>query len=120
MVKQFAQGETLFREGEVGSEAYLIKAGQLSVWRERDGARVHLALKCEGDVVGEMSLIDDTECSASVSAETDVEVEVITHEDMEGMLAASPEVLPKIVHQLMESLRTANDLVSMYSAQQEG
>jgi len=120
MNKTFEAGQEILKEGEPGTEAYLIKSGQASVWRERKGEKVHLALKCEGEVIGEMSLLDDTECSASVTAETDMEVQVITREDMERMLEDCPQVLSVIVRQLMESLRTADDLVSMYSAQLEG
>lgn len=116
-MKTFEAGQEIVKEGDLGTEAYLIKSGQVSVWREREGEKVHLAMKCEGEIVGEMSLLDETECSASVTADTDVEAEVITREDMEQMLKDAPDVLSTIVHQLMESLRTADDLVAMYSSQ---
>lgn len=116
MIRKFNAGEFIFREGETGVEAYLIKSGHVSIWTEREGERVHLAVRDEGEIVGEMSLLDETACSASVTAESDVELEIITREDLERMLAGAPALLSQIMHQLMESMRNANELVSMYSA----
>lgn len=116
MIKKLEAGQFIFREGEVGREAYLIRSGHVAIWTERGGERVHLAVRDEGEIVGEMSLLDETACSASVTAESDVELEVITREDLEGMLEGAPAVLSTIMHQLMESLRNSNDLVSMYSS----
>lgn len=119
MIKKFKAGQFIFMEGATGEEAYLIKKGHVSVWTERAGERVHLAVKDEGEIVGEMSLLDETAYSASVTAESDVEVEVITRKDLERMLEKVPALLSQIMHQLMESLRNANELVSMYSARPE-
>ena len=120
MIKKFDAGQSIFTEGGVGKEAYLIKSGHVSIWRQSNGEKVHLAVKDEGEIIGEMSLLDDTECSASVTAETPVELEVITRDDLAALLDEAPELLSKIMSQLMESLRTANDLVSMYSSQIDG
>ncbi len=120
MTKTFEAGQHIFEEGSIGAEAYLIRSGRAAVWREQDGEKVHLAVKCEGEIIGEMSLLDNAECSASVTAETQVEVDVITREDMEKMLAEAPETLSLVVHQLMESLRTSNDLLLMYSSRIAG
>ncbi len=115
-VKTFAAGKVLIREGETGKEAYLIKSGLVSITRVENGKIVNLATRSEGAVVGEMSLIDETVSSATVTAEHDTVVEVIRQEDLESMVAASPRELQIILSQLFESLRTANDLVGMYAS----
>ncbi len=117
VIKKFDEGEDIFKEGDVGTEAYLIKSGHVSISRMSKGEKVHLAVKCEGEIVGEMSLLDETECSATVTASSPVELEVITKANLEELLADAPEMLATIMHQLMESLRSSNDLLSMYSAQ---
>jgi len=115
-VIRLQKGQNLFKEGENASEAYLIKSGYVSIWRLEDSKRVSLATKAEGEIVGEMALIDDTCRSATVTAESDLEVEVISKESLELMLAKAPETLSAILHQLLESLRSANDLISMYAS----
>ena len=119
MIKKFDAGQNIYTEGSIGEEAYLIKSGHVDIWREIKGEKVHLAVRAEGEIIGEMSLLDETECSASVTAAAAVELVVITREDLAKLLDEAPEMLSKIMHQLMESLRSANDLVSMYSSRVE-
>lgn len=120
MIKKFEAGERIFSEGDIGKEAYLIKSGHVSVWRLSNGEKVHLAVKDEGQIIGEMSLLDETDCSASITAETPVELQVITRDDLAALLNDAPELLSQIMSQLMESLRSANDLVAMYSSRIDG
>lgn len=112
--KKLKKGENLFREGDIAREAYLIKNGYVSIWRTEDSRRVNLATKAEGEIIGEMALIDDTTRSATVTAESDIEVEIITKVQLETMLSNAPETLSVILRQLLESLRNSNDLIAMY------
>lgn len=114
--KKVRKGEELFREGDPGTEAYLIHEGYVSIWREEGGQRVNLARRAAGEVVGEMALIDDMPRSASVTAEADLELEVITREQLHAMLDRAPESMAVILHQLLEALRSANDLIAMYAS----
>lgn len=114
--KVFGRGETIFKEGEIGTEAYWIRKGHVSIWRQEGDQRVHLAVRAEGDIIGEMALIDETDRSATVTAEDEVEVQVITRDDMHKMVKMCPKPLAAVLHQLMESLRTSNDLISMYAS----
>ena len=115
--KTFKPGEDLFREGETGTDAYVIRKGLVSVWRKEGTQRVSLAMRCEDEVVGEMALIDKTVRSATCTAEDKVTVEVITKRDLDALLEESPKELQTIMHQLFESLRAADDLIGMYATQ---
>ena len=117
--RRFKAGEDLFREGEEGHDAFLIREGYVAVWRMQEGRRISLGTRSEGEVVGEMALIDETVCSATVTAGSDVEVQVVTKEELEAALAGSPDVVSTILYQLLESLRTANDLIAMYATKLE-
>ena len=110
------KGEDLFREGEPGTEAYLIVDGYVSVWRMADDQRVDLGTRAEGDIVGEMSLIDDTNCSATVTAQSELVVQILTRDALHKMLSESPELVETILRQFMESLRSANEMLLMYSS----
>jgi CRP-like cAMP-binding protein len=114
--KDFKAGESIFQEGQPGREAYLIREGYVAVSRMENGRQTSLGTRCEGEIVGEMALIDDTVRSATVTAGSDVKVQVITKEDLQSALSQAPEILGTILHQLLESLRTSNDLVAMYAA----
>jgi len=114
--RSFADGETIFKEGDAGTEAYIIMDGFVAVSRMQDGDSVALGTRAEGEIIGEMALIDDSPRSATVIAEGEVKVEVITKDDLEDMLCDADETLAVILTQLIESLRCANDLISMYAS----
>ena len=110
------KGEILFREGEEASEAYLIRKVYVSIWRTEDSKRINLATKAEGEIIGEMALIDSTTRSANVTAESDVQVDVIYRTQLYAELENAPTTITVILHQLLESLRCANDLIAMYAS----
>ena len=63
----FAPGTTLMTEEQPGEVAYLIVAGTVKVQAtEADGTEVVLAIRGRGEVVGELSMLDNLARSASV------------------------------------------------------
>lgn len=115
-IKRFKTGDIIFSEGDTGEEAYLIRSGFVSVTRREDGRDVALGTRSEGEIIGEMALIDSTVRSATVVASQDVDVEVISMDNLEARLEGAPETLKVILYQLVESLRCANDLIGMYAS----
>ena len=115
-IRTLANGEELFKEGDAGNEAYLITDGYVAIWRTEGDTRIDLGTRAEGEIVGEMSLIDTSDRSATVTAGSELVVEVITRDSMDAMLAGSPELLRTILHQFMESLRNGNEMISMYGS----
>src|SRR5687768_15121257 len=63
--RELAAGQWLFREGDPGDCAFVIESGSVLVFRERQGERLPLATLKAGDLIGEMSLIDQLPRSAS-------------------------------------------------------
>lgn len=76
-------GETLFDEGSPGDRAYIIQSGELEVVKATSGRDVLLAVRGPGDVIGEMSLIEDVPRTATVRARTDARLAVISHEQFD-------------------------------------
>ena len=70
----FTPGETILTQGEKGDGFFIIKSGKVRV--EIDQGKIKKPLKVaelkRGQIFGEMSLILDEPCSASVISETDV------------------------------------------------
>ena len=71
----FTPGETILSQGEKGDGFFIIKSGHVRV--EIDQGKIKKPLKVaelkRGQIFGEMSLILDEPCSASVISEVDVE-----------------------------------------------
>jgi hypothetical protein len=70
--REFAPGEILVHEGDVGDEMYFLTKGQVEVLRG-DPAR-RLTVLREGSFFGELAILRDARRAATVRALTDVEV----------------------------------------------
>lgn len=55
----YQAGETIVREGDAGSSAYLLKSGKVEVSKTVEDTRIVLAVLEPGQVFGEMSLLDE-------------------------------------------------------------
>lgn len=94
-LKEFSAGETIVRENEKGSTFYLIRSGTVSVHMlnmEGTGT-LSLGSMAEGAFFGEVSLLTDKPRTATVTAETDVELMELTREDFNAIVASHPSVL---------------------------
>lgn len=93
----FAAGEKLFRQGEPGDSFYIIRDGKVSVLvAGADGAPVPVAHLGERALFGEMSLLTGEPRSATVVAETDVEVVQVAKQSFAGLLQANVELAGRL------------------------
>ncbi|HEU4758603.1 MAG TPA: cyclic nucleotide-binding domain-containing protein [Dehalococcoidia bacterium] len=67
--REYADRETICRQGEPGDFMFVIQAGKATVLREQDGAEVTVGQLTPGDVFGEMAIFDRQPRSATVRAE---------------------------------------------------
>jgi aquaporin Z len=104
-----AAGETVMREGEPGTEAYLVERGTLDV---RRGENVALARLGPGDWVGEMSLLLDEPRSATVVAATDAQLRRVTKHDLGHVLAEDPKRTEELLRQLARRVKATNERVA--------
>ena len=72
-VRQLADGEVVFREGEVGDRFYVIERGRVDVTIRDEFVRSETA----GDSFGEIALLRDVPRTATVTAATDTVVRSI-------------------------------------------
>ena len=84
-----AEGDFLFKEGNAGETAYVIKAGELEILKESSGRDVLLAVRSTGEVIGDTALIEETPRTATVRARTDAELLAIDKEDFDNLLRTS-------------------------------
>lgn len=70
--REFAPGESLVHEGDVGDEMYFLTKGQVEVLRREPAQR--LKVLREGSFFGELAILRDAHRAATIRALTDVEV----------------------------------------------
>ena len=111
-VISFKAGETIIEEGDEGSWAYVILAGKAKVFKHTGFGEVTLAVMDNGQVFGEMALIEDRPRSASVMAETNLKLRVIDRNQFNELLRENPSTLIPIMKSLFERLRQASDMLA--------
>jgi len=89
-------GTLVVDQGQTGREAYVILNGSATV--RRNGKKV--ATLGGGSVVGELSLLDHGPRTASVIADTDLEVLVISQRQFLAVIDA----IPALAHKLLATL----------------
>ena len=78
----FNQGEIIFEEGSVGNSMMVITSGEVRVsQRAETGSEEALIILKEGDVFGEMALIEDLPRSAATIAHTNVIIFEVSRPD---------------------------------------
>ena len=106
-------GETVMREGEQGSEAYLVELGALEVRRIAAGGReITIAVLGPGDWVGELSLLLDEPRSVTVVASTDAQLRRVPNEAFGQVLAQDPRRTQELLRQLARRVRDASARVA--------
>ena len=105
--KTFRMGEEFIREGEPGSEAYMIISGQVEIRFGMAGkAPRTIEVLGPGEVVGELALIDSGARTASAVAMEDTVVSVLSRRDFEKRAAQMDPLLKAVYGVAMKRFRT--------------
>ena len=105
--QRFAAGEEIFRAGDSGRNAYIIERGEVEVSIPRDGAVMVIATLGEGEIFGEMSMIDDAPRSATVTATADTEVVVIQRSRFQKPLSSADPLMNLLLRIVLMRFREA-------------
>jgi signal transduction histidine kinase len=98
--------ETLFTEGDIGDNAYVIMAGEIDILKESGGRTVLLATQKTGQVIGEMSLLDQAPRFATGRTRTDCKLLSISHKNLDHLLDTSPSAARVMLSTITNRLRS--------------
>ena len=117
--RSYPAGTRVFHEGDHSDACYIVKSGTFRVTREHpDGRAITLATLGEGDIVGELAMLDGEVRSASVETlGGDGELLALPASDVRALLERHPEITVKFVAALTRRLRAANERISRQSFQ---
>lgn len=106
-IVNFNQDETLFQQGEKGDYAFLILRGKVAVILNSvfDGGEVVIAEIGEGDIVGEMAILEESSRAATVKAMDAVIALKIKEPQFQEFLKINPKyargMLTSLCHRIM-------------------
>ncbi len=108
----FESGDPLYEEGDPARDCYLIVAGDAEVTI----AGRFLADVGEGEIIGEIGLLDRGPRSATVVARTPLVVQVIEADAFDRLLEEAPSVTEALLRQVSRRLRTSSETVARLAA----
>ena len=117
---RFEAGSVIFREGDLGSEMYIIQRGHVRISLKVGGRERELAVLEKGDFFGEIALLDESPArSATATAIDDVEVLELTSRDLDQILRRKPDIAVRMMTKLSERLREANRRFEEFGSREE-
>jgi hypothetical protein len=102
------EGETLYQEGDLGSEMYVVQSGAVRLFRVRDGVRQELAVMEKGDFFGELAVLEGLPRTSGAEAIGDVELIEINSATFDRMIRANIEIAVRMLRKLSNRLQEAN------------
>jgi len=108
---EFEAGEFVFKEGELGTEMYIVQEGRVEILKDLQGESRLLATLEKGDFFGEMSVLEDLPRTASVKAATDVKLLMINGSTFDQMLRSNPEIAVRMMRKLSRRLRETDNML---------
>jgi EAL domain-containing protein (putative c-di-GMP-specific phosphodiesterase class I) len=109
---EIQKDQIIFSEGDAGDCAYIIEKGRVLVFLSKEQDEIPLNILGEGEIFGEMALIDNENRSASVRALEDVRLAIVTKQQVLERVSTADKVVQLLMRVLLKRLRRKNDIVA--------
>ena len=107
--KVYEDGEIIIKQGEVGDCMYVIQEGKVEVLIEKDGKEVQLAVRKEGDFIGEMAIFERDVRSATIRALGQVRLLTIDKKNFLRRISQDPSLAFRMVETMSGRIRELSE-----------
>ena len=115
-VARYAEGGLIFAKGDPGNSMMAVLHGRVMISSPSvDGRQVVLTTFREGDVFGEIALLDGKERTADATAATDCELLVVARRSLLALLERRPEIAHQLLIVLCDRIRRPNEQVEDFA-----
>ncbi|MCZ6696213.1 MAG: cyclic nucleotide-binding domain-containing protein [Acidobacteria bacterium] len=102
------KGASIFAEGDLGSEMYIVQSGSVRIYREVNGIKQELAIMEKGDFFGEIAVLEGLPRSTSAEAIDAVDLIEINTTTFDKMIRGNIEIAVRMLRKLSNRLQEAN------------
>ena len=111
--RDYEAGTVLFREGDPGTEMYVIQSGEVEISRMVGDRRQSLAVLPPGEFFGEMAIVNDRPRSATATVRRRSRLLVIDGHTFEAMLRGKTEIAVRMIKAMAGRLERANQQIEL-------
>lgn len=115
--REFSKGTVLFKEGDTGTEMYLVCSGEVKLTRKTPNGEIVLAVLGFGEFFGEMSVITNQPRTVTAEVVSDCRLNVISKDILETLISSNPLVALSILKKLLFRLESAyNQIEDLFNS----
>jgi CRP/FNR family transcriptional regulator, cyclic AMP receptor protein len=105
-------GQTLFEAGEPGESMFIVRSGSIELYiKDTAGQKIVLTVAEEGQLFGELSMLDSGPRTATAVALTDAELLVLDREDLLLLFQKRPDAALHMLAAMSGMTRKADELL---------
>jgi len=112
-VRKYAPGDHVFREGDLGTEMYVVHEGRVEILKTVADERRQIAILEKGDFFGEMSLLEELPRNATARALEETTLIEINGALFDRMLRRNPEIAVRIMRKLSGRVRQTDEYLQV-------
>jgi len=109
---EYGAGQAIFSYGDPGHALYIVRCGEVEIFVNNDqGDKLVLEVAKPGDIFGEISLLDDGPCTASVMAIREVEVLRLDRQHFEDYVRQYTSAALNLLSVAARRLRKSDEVI---------
>jgi uncharacterized membrane protein len=111
-LRTLAAGTTLFQAGEPGDSLFVVRTGEVELFiRDTAGQKIVLTVAGEGEIFGELALLDRGARTATALALSDTDLLELDREDLLLLFQKTPTAALRLLAAMGHMTRKADDLL---------
>lgn len=112
LTRRYPKNTVIIQEGDEASALYVIESGQAKVYlSNEDGKEVIINMLGEGEIFGELALIDDAPRSASVKTTKPTHLAVISRTGFKQLLASHTDIALRLLVDVTRRVRLLSESI---------
>jgi CRP-like cAMP-binding protein len=104
MIRAYTKDSIIFCEGEPGDELFIIQKGSVKITKITENNEILLAVLKNGDIFGEMALLESKPRAAGAVAYEDCQLMAVNRENFHHMIKTQPQLIARLTTLLSERI----------------
>ena len=115
-IRREGRHSIIVQEGESGDRLFIIMKGSVKVsYYTQDGREVILSILDQGEMFGELSLLDEQPRSATVTTLEATELAMIRRSDFQKLMLDNSHIMLKVMNEIVMRLRRTSQVLERIS-----